>query len=128
MADQQTGNKFVLVVEDDQFYGNIFKIKLSKEGYDVIVATDGEQGLKVARERKPDLILLDMIMPVKDGIETLKELRSDENLKNVKVIVLSNLGQENESKITKDMAVSDSIVKANMSIQEMVAKVKKYVL
>lgn len=125
MAEQPL--KKILVIEDDQFYSNIFQLKLSKEGFEVHTAADGEQGIAKAKEVKPDLILLDMIMPVKDGFETLKELKADEHLKSINVIVLSNLGQENDIASTKTLGAADYIVKANMSVQEMVEKIRKYV-
>lgn len=124
MAD--TVSKSILVVEDDQFYSSIFKKKLTLEGFNVTLAADGEQGLKAARENLHNLILLDMVMPVKDGIQTLKELKADETLKKIPVIILSNLGQEADIEETKLLGAADYIVKSNMSIQDMVEKVKKY--
>lgn len=117
--------KKILVVEDDQFYSSIFERKLKAEGYDVVVTSDGEKGLAAARELKPDLILLDMVMPVKDGYETLKDLRQDDTLKGVKVVILSNLGQDADIETTKQYHVADYIVKANMSLEEMVQTVRK---
>ena len=67
-----------------------------------------------------------MVMPVKDGIQTLKELKADETLKKIPVIILSNLGQEADIEETKLLGAADYIVKSNMSIQDMVEKVKKY--
>lgn len=121
-----SGKKFILVAEDDKYYGNIYKVKLAKEGFDVEVATDGEQALKAARERKPDLILLDLIMPVKDGFATLEELKSDANLKSIKAVVLSNLGQDEDIKKAKKLGAADYLIKTNLPIQEMVAKVKEH--
>lgn len=118
--------KYVLVAEDDRFYANIYKTKLSKEGFEVAVAGDGAEALKLARQKKPSLILLDLVMPVKDGFETLKELKADASLKSIKVIVLSNLGQEEDIKKAKDLGAHDYVVKANVSIQEMMSKVKGY--
>jgi len=118
--------KYVLVAEDDKFYGNVYKTKLAKEGYDVAVAADGVTALKLARERKPNLILLDLVMPIKDGFETLKELKADSSLKDVKVIVLSNLGQDEDIKKAKALGAVDYVVKANVSIQQMMDMIKKY--
>ena len=126
MSVQDSTKKTIVVIEDDPFYSTIFEKKLTLEGYNIIHAPDGEQGLKAIREKKPDLILLDMIMPVKDGMETLKDLRADPALKDSKVIVLSNLGQESDIQMTKEYNALDYIVKSNMSIQEMVEKVRKY--
>lgn len=117
---------YILVAEDDKFYANVFKTKLSKEGFEVVVARDGEQTLKAARAKKPDLILLDLIMPIKDGFEALKELKADEKLEGIKVVVLTNLGQNEDIKKAKDLGADDYFVKTNISIQEMVDKVKQY--
>lgn len=124
---QSPDKKHILVVEDDPFYLRIFEKKLTVEGFDVQLASDGEQGLRAAENRKPDLILLDMIMPVKDGFETLKELKQSATLKTIPVIVLSNLGQESDIQKTKELDAVDFIIKSNMSIQEVIEKVKKYV-
>ncbi|MDD5083949.1 MAG: response regulator [Candidatus Moranbacteria bacterium] len=117
----------LLVVEDDKFYANIYRVKFTKEGYDIRLAGDGDEALKMARERKPDLILLDLIMPKKDGFETLRELKADTNLKDIRVIVFSNLSQDEDIKRVKDAGAFDYIVKANISLQDMVARVKGYV-
>jgi len=126
VAKSTSKNKFVLVAEDDKFYGQIFKTKLGKDGVDVVVATDRAKALKAARERTPNLILLDLVMPVKDGFETLQELKADANLKNVPVIVLSNLGQDSDVEKAKKMGAKDYLIKSNVSIQEVVEMAKKY--
>lgn len=125
MSDLST-KKFILVAEDDKFYANIYQVKLAKEGYEVRVAEDGEQTLSEMKKRKPDLLLLDLIMPVKDGFEVLREMKADSILKDIKVLVLSNLGQEEDIKKAKDLGADDYLVKTNMSIQEMMEKVKSY--
>lgn len=122
----QASKKLILVAEDDQFYANIYKVKLTKEGYQVVLASDGEQTLKAARLKKPDLILLDLIMPVKDGFETLKELRGDSNLRGVKVVVLSNLGQDEDIKKVRELGATDYLVKTNISIQKVIDKIKEH--
>lgn len=124
-AGKQT-TQVILVAEDDKFYANIYKVKLTKEGYEVMLAENGEQALKLAREKKPDLILLDLIMPVKDGFETLKELKADSSLRDVKVVVSSVLGQEEDIKKAKDLGADGYLVKTDVSIQEMVDKMKEY--
>jgi len=118
--------KLILVAEDDKFYATIFKTKLAKEGYKVIVTEDGQQTLEVIRERNPDLVLLDLIMPIKDGFEVLRELKADSSLKNIKILVLSNLSQEEDIKKVKELGALEYLVKTNISIQEMVEKVKSY--
>jgi DNA-binding response OmpR family regulator len=122
----ETNGPIVLVAEDDAVLSSMYKSKLTKEGFDVILATNGENGIKMAREKKPDIILLDLIMPVKDGFETLKELKADPTLKDIKVVILSNLSQEEDKKRVLDMGAVDYVVKANISLREMVALVRQY--
>jgi DNA-binding response OmpR family regulator len=116
--------KIILVAEDDAFYGNVFKTKLSKEGYDVIITENGKKALEVARDKTPDLILLDLVMPEMDGFETLQTLKSDDKLKGVPVIVLSNLGQDSDIDKAKQLGAKDYFVKSNVSIQKVVEIVK----
>lgn len=118
--------KFILVAEDDKFFANIYRVRLAQEGYDVKVVENGEEALAAVRERKPDLILLDLIMPVKDGFETLKELKEDPNLKDIKVIVVSVLGQEEDFKRAQELGASGYFVKTDISIHDMVNKLKEY--
>lgn len=116
----------VLVAEDDKFYASIYQAKLEREGYRVAIARDGVETIKMVGEQSPDLLLLDLIMPVKDGFETLKELRAKPDTKDLKVIVFSNLGQEDDIDRVKEMGVTDYLVKTNISIQEMIEKVKQH--
>ncbi len=120
MADK----KLVLVIEDDPFYSNIYKMKLEKEGIYAEVAMSGDAGIALARKEKPALILTDLIMPGKDGFEILRVLKADPNLKDVPVIVLSNLSQEEDMRRAKELGAVDYLVKANISIQDVVEKVK----
>ena len=116
----------LLVVEDDKFYANIYRVKFAKEGFDTRLASDGDEALRMAREKKPDLILLDLIMPRKDGFETLKEIKADPELKDIRVVIFSNLSQDEDVKRVMDAGAHDYIVKANISLQDMVSRVKGY--
>ncbi len=116
--------KFVLVVEDDPFYSKIYKTKLAKENIHAEIVGNGNEAIKLARIRKPALVLLDLIMPGKDGFETLAELKSDPVLKDIKVIVLSNLSQEEDIKRVLHLGAAEYLVKANIPIQEVINKVK----
>ena len=120
MADK----KLVLVIEDDPFYSNIYRMKLEKENIRAEVAVSGDAGIAIARKEKPALILTDLIMPGKDGFEILRELKADPNLKDVPVIVLSNLSQEEDMRRAKELGAAEYLVKANISIQDVVEKVK----
>jgi len=116
----------VLVIEDDVFLSNVHQDKLSKEGFEVMMATNGEEGLVLAKKTKPDIIILDIIMPVKDGFETLKELRSDPNLKDVRVIILTNLSREEDKQRVMELGATEYIVKADVSFREIVDVIKRY--
>lgn len=114
----------VLVVEDETFLVKIYAVKLKKEGYDVSIANDGEEAVKMAAELKPDLILLDLILPKMNGFEALERMRATDGLKATPVIVLSNLGQEEDIKRAEALGADDYLVKANFSIQDIVAKIR----
>ncbi len=122
-----SNGKYILVAEDDRFYAHIYQAKLSFEGYELQVVNNGDELLKAAKEKKPDLILLDLMMPVKDGFDTLRELKADAQLKEIKVVVISNLGQDEDVKSALEAGAVDFFIKANLSIEEMVEKVKKHI-
>lgn len=114
----------VLIVDDDVFLSGIYFTKLDNEGFDVIIARDGEECLKVASKEKPDLILLDVLMPKLDGFEALKRLKEDASTKDIPVILLTNLGQkEDVERGVKEGAV-DYLIKAHFVPAEAVAKIK----
>ena len=118
--------KYVLVVEDDPFYSKIYKTKLAKENLNAQLAGNGDIALKIIKESGlPALILLDLVMPGKDGFETLKELKADAAMKDVPVIVLSNLSQEEDIKRVMDMGASEYLIKANTSIQTVVDRMRE---
>ncbi len=118
--------KYVLIVEDDPFYSKIYKTKLGKESLNAKLASNGNEAVKVIKESgTPTLILLDLIMPGKDGFETLKDLKADPAMKDIPVIVLSNLSQEEDVKRVMDMGATEYLIKANTPIQEVVDRIKK---
>lgn len=115
----------VLLVEDEKMLADMYATKFSMEGYQIVNAYDGKEGLEAAKREKPHIILLDIIMPKLDGFAVLKELKDDESTKNIPVILLTNLGQESDVKKGKDLGADDYFVKANHSPQEIVELVKK---
>ena len=117
--------KKILLVEDDKFLSEMYATKLTESGFDVETAFDGEEGIKKAGEFGPDLILLDIVLPKKDGFEVLKELKSKEASKKILVIALTNLGQKEEVQKGFDLGVNDYIIKAHFTPTEVVAKAKK---
>lgn len=118
--------KKILLMEDEPVLGELLTTKLKKEGYLAEWATDGEAGLKKMREWLPDLVLLDIVMPKKNGYEVLQETHADEHLKNIPVIVISNSGQPVEIEKIIALGVKDYLVKANFSTNEVLAKVAQH--
>lgn len=120
-----TNQPFILIVEDDEFISTVYKMKLSKDGFDAVCAMNGIEALKIMHERTPDLVLLDLIMPIMDGFQTLEAMRKDDKLNKIKVLVLSNLSHEEDVARAKALGALDYIVKANISLQDMVKKVRE---
>lgn len=116
----------ILVVEDEDFLKKPLKDTLELEGYDVDTASDGEDAIKRIEKKKPDLILLDLLMPKKDGFFVLEELAKSPEWKLIPVIVLSNLGGDEEIKRALSMGAKDYFVKAQHPIEEVIDKVKEY--
>ena len=120
MADK----KKILLAEDEKMIADMYSTKFTLEGYEVVTARDGAEALAMAKSEKPDIILLDIIMPKLDGFVVLKSIREDAILKSTPVILLTNLGQEDDIKKGKQLGADDYFVKANHSPQEIVEKVK----
>jgi DNA-binding response OmpR family regulator len=116
-------NKSILVVEDDISMAKVLKNKLSSEGYDVAQAKNGEEGLETALKEHPDLILLDIVMPVMDGITMLHELRKDAWGKNVKVLILTNLSDAKKEKEALEDGLCDYLIKTNWQLDDVVKKI-----
>lgn len=117
----------ILIVEDEELVAEILEKKLKEAGYDVEVARDGEEGLNKMRKRKPDLVLLDIVMPKKGGFEVMEEMRKDENLKDVDVMVISNSGQPVELDKAKALGAKDWLIKTEFDPQEVLDKVNNLI-
>lgn len=118
----------ILVAEDDKFLARAYEFKLGKMGYRVILAADGEEAMTKLREDKPDLLLLDLIMPKKNGFEVLAEVKADSKLKDIPVIIMSNLGQEADVKKGIQAGALDYVIKANTSLEDVVKRIEKVLL
>lgn len=114
----------ILLVEDDQMLHSMYTQKFKHQGYDVVSAYDGAEGVKLAESDKPDMILLDVIMPKMDGFVALKKIRKNEATMHIPVILLTNLGQEEDVKKGKELGADDYFIKANHTPQEVVDKVQ----
>lgn len=102
----------IIIIEDDHFFQNFYSTKLKDLGYDVQIASNGQEGIDKIKTFLPDLILLDLIMPVKDGFKVLEELKSDPALSRLPVIVFSTLGQESDIKKAIDLGAKFYINKS----------------
>ncbi|MDA3840056.1 MAG: response regulator [Patescibacteria group bacterium] len=118
----------VLLVEDDSFLRDISSRKLTKEGFTVFEAVDGEQAVIGASQVNPDIILLDIILPIYDGFQILEKIRAspDPKVSKTPIIMLSNLGQDNDIKRAMDMGANDYLVKAHFTTEEIVGKIKSH--
>jgi len=119
----------VLLVEDDPFLSSILQLKLEKESFQVVRAGDGEEALNLLIEQrvKPDLVLLDLILPKKNGFEVLENIRQDPLLEKLPIIIISNLGQPSDIDRGKALGIIDYFVKARLSIDELVKRMKEEV-
>ncbi len=115
--------KKILIVEDEEILRNLLQKKLTKEGYEVDTAENGEEGLSKIRANKPDLILLDIIMPKMGGFEMMEEVQKDDNISSVPVIVVSNSGQPVEIDRAQKLGACDWLVKTEFDPQEVINKV-----
>ena len=118
--------KKILICEDEEFVARSYVKRLKLEGYNVLHAHNGEESLALMREEKPDLVLLDLMMPLKNGFEVLKEVRDDDELKKLKIIVASNLGQKSDIEEAMNLGAIDYIIKSNVSLRELVEKIQKH--
>jgi len=114
----------ILVIEDDKFLRELIAKKLVKENFTVSEAVDGESGMKKISEEKPDLVLLDLILPGIDGFEVLSRAKLDSFLKDIPIIVLSNLGQKEDIERCMSLGAADYLVKAHFTPAEIVEKTK----
>jgi len=116
--------KKILVIEDDKFLRDLICQKLAREGYDVLEAVDGEKGVEDVKKEKPNLILLDLILPGIDGFEVLSRIKNDPLLSQIPVIILSNLGQKDDIEKGLKMGAVDYLIKAHFTPVEIIDKIR----
>ncbi len=116
--------KKILIIEDDKFLRELIGQKLLKEGYDIVEAVDGEKGIKSVKDEKPDLVLLDLILPGIDGFEVLTKIKEDTEIAQIPVIILSNLGQKDDIEKGLKMGAADYLIKAHFTPGEIIDKIK----
>lgn len=117
----------VLIVEDELFLLNVLSDKFKREGFKVFQATDGQKGLDMAAKHKPDLILLDIVMPLVDGVTMIKRMRADKNIGEIPVIIISNLSEVERiaEVLGAKTGVIEYLVKSHWSLEGVVKKVRE---
>lgn len=115
----------ILIVEDDKFLKELMVKKLEDNSFKVIEAVDGEEGLKMVKETKPDLVLLDLVLPGIGGFEVLSQMKKEPELSKIPVIILSNLGQKEDMERSLELGANDYMIKAHFTPDEIIEKVKK---
>ena len=119
--------KKVAIIEDDQAISQMYRMKFEADGYEVETAENGKLGFALAEDMKPDLILLDLMMPEMNGDEMLARLRATNWGKNIKVIILTNMGEQEAPQTLKELNVLTFIVKADMTPRQVADLVQKYI-
>ena len=117
----------ILLIEDDPFLSSMYSTKFEMEGFSVSAAEDGEKGLKAAGAFKPDIILLDILMPKMNGFEVLEKLKADKATEVIPVILLTNLNQRDEIERGMSLGADDYLIKAHFMPSEVVDKIKKII-
>mgnify|MGYP001583424906 FL=1 len=117
--------KKILVIEDDRFLSSLMKARLEKEGFTAIQAFDGEEALNLLKQDKPDLIVMDLIMPKVSGFELLESISLDPQISKIPVMILSNLGQDSDIDKVKRLGAVEYFVKVKTSIDDLVSHVKE---
>lgn len=116
----------LVLVEDEEILQSVLKEKFEEAGFSMFVASDGESAIPLIQEVNPKLVILDLLLPKKDGFEILSEMKTNSNLKNIPVVILSNLGQDQEIKRALSLGAIDYFVKTQHPIKEVIEKVKAY--
>jgi DNA-binding response OmpR family regulator len=115
----------IAIIEDDPTINQMYRMKFEAAGFDVQLASDGQRGVSLVEAFRPDLILLDMQMPVMTGHQALAQIRAAEWGKNIPVIILTNMGEEESPKELRDLGIESYIVKADLTPSQVVERVKE---
>lgn len=117
----------ILIVEDDVFLADLYRTKFELEGFEVYVAYDGEKGIELVSKKKPEIILLDLILPKVNGFVVLETIKKDKKVKNIPVILLTNLSQKADVEKGLALGAVDYLIKAHFMPSEVVTKIKKII-
>ncbi len=118
--------KKILIIEDEIVLAEMYKEKLEKEGFEVFLASEIEEGIEIAKKENPDLILLDILLPRENGISFLEKIKDEKILEKIPVIAFSNYDDPETKKKAFEMGVKEYLIKANYTPGEVVEKIKKY--
>ena len=124
MASEKTK---VLLVEDDLMIVEMYKMRFEEEGYAVLVTDKGSEAIEIAEKEKPDIILLDVILPEVDGFTVLQKLKNDIKTKEIPILLLTNLGQESDKEKGLQMGAADYFIKAQHTPVEVIQKIKELI-
>lgn len=120
------GKKLLLLIEDNPLLTSMYQAALEKAGFEVVFAHDGESGLALAREKKPDAIVLDILMPGMDGFAVLKDLKEHKETKDIKVIILTVLAKKEDIEKAEKIGIVDYLIKPELTLAEIVEKIKSH--
>ncbi|MBU1159755.1 response regulator [Patescibacteria group bacterium] len=115
----------ILVIDDDVFFRKIYRDQLTKAGFDFLEATNGVEGIHKIQNEHPDFILLDLMLPMKNGFEVLKEVKKNPELKKIPVMILSNLGQEQDVKEGMNLGAEGYFIKGETKVSEIIKIIKE---
>lgn len=116
----------VVLVEDDEFLLRVLSFRLKEENLEVVTVDNGAAAFETVKKEKPSIVLLDLLLPIKDGFEVLKELKQDPVTNPIPVVILSNLGQQTDVEKGLSLGAADYLIKANFSIKDIVVKIKEH--
>lgn len=115
----------IAIIEDDPVINQMYRMKFEADGFEVYMADDGKRGVEIVKSTKPDIILLDLQMPVMSGVEALTQIRAQDWGRHIPVLILTNLGEEEAPSEIKDLDISSYIVKAALTPKQVVERVKQ---
>lgn len=118
--------KKILIIEDDEHIAKVYEMKFTKEGYDVVLAYTGEEGVKKVASENPDLIILDILLPTKDGFFVLEELKKKPEFSEIPILAISNLGQQKDQDRAIALGAKEYLVKVEYSMRDIINTVDKY--
>jgi DNA-binding response OmpR family regulator len=130
LVDAKTRNSEhrILLIEDDQFLRELLSAKLKREGFAVQICVDGQEGLRTIQNTRPELVLLDVILPGLDGFSVLQQIRAsgDQRVSKIPIVLLSNLGQDSDVTKGMQLGANEYLIKANLTIDEIIRRIQKY--